>query len=136
MNDLIQAEATLARHIELCDETYALLLEENSQLQRSGESTAEALLQRKRELLPHLQESLEGLKAMRSKFQGGLRSSAMDEKISRAARKLMKIFLIDRENEQLLLKTAISGSPSQKKVYRSIAKGGLRAAYGRRSSPE
>jgi hypothetical protein len=102
-----QPEHTIREHLKLCEQVHALLLKENHELKSEGGKTSDEVLAEKRNLLPLLDNSLAELKKLsREDFspfgQGG-------EFIRKAQNKLMQIFYIDRENEQLLNRAAQQG---------------------------
>ena len=82
-----------------------MLLEENSFLKREGRLPDEDILEKKRDFLPRLDDSLKALKGL------GKETPKLDlgdrRVIQVTQKKLMKIFLLDRENEKLLLKAAV-----------------------------
>ena len=92
----------LTSHLEICETVHALLLEENSWLKSNKSAPEQELLERKQALLPQLDESLARLK----RLQPELFSPFDDSKklINDAHAKLLQIFYVDRENEDLLLK--------------------------------
>ena len=96
----MQPEQIIKQHLNLCEQVHNLLLRENHQLKTEGVSTSEEILSEKKSLLPLLDNSLVELKKLsREDFspfgEGG-------NLIRKAQNKLMQIFYIDRENEQLL----------------------------------
>ncbi len=95
-------EETFDSQLELYDEVYSLLLEENRTLKRTKKAPGQEFLDRKRDTLPRIDSSLAGLKELND--QGPVRGNRSSQLIKSAQNKLMKIFLLDRENEQLLLK--------------------------------
>ena len=98
-------EEVIRAHIVLCDEVLALMMEENRILRSTGAAPQEDFLSRKRLLLPRLDKSVEELHAVR---ESGVRlSDGARRQVESAQNKLMKIFMIDRENEQLLLKATM-----------------------------
>jgi hypothetical protein len=98
-------EAVIQNHLSLCDEAFSILMEENRILRATGQPPAEAFLKKKRALLPKLDTSIESLKQLRE--NGPSAGENTRNRILEAQKKLMKIFLLDRENEQLLLKTTL-----------------------------
>ena len=93
---------TLNSHTALCDEIYNLMIEENRHLRRSGQPPADTLLSRKSVLLGTLSFSLERLRAG---LPESLPTSAeVRHCVKKAQKTIMKALLLDRENEQLLLK--------------------------------
>jgi hypothetical protein len=92
----------LVRHLGLCEDVHALLLEENTWLKTQKAAPDESLIERKKALLPKLDESLSNLK----RLQPELFSPFDDSKklVNESHSKLLQIFYLDRENEELLLK--------------------------------
>ena len=93
---------SLNTHTALCEEIYDLMIEENRHLRSSGQPPADALLSRKSVLLGTLSFSLERIRA------GMAEAAPTSPEIRQSARKaqqtIMRALLLDRENEQLLLK--------------------------------
>jgi len=92
----------LVRHLGLCEDVHALLLEENTWLKTQKTAPEESLIERKKAILPKLDESLSNLK----RLQPELFSPFDDSKklVNESHSKLLQIFYLDRENEELLLK--------------------------------
>ena len=92
----------LVRHLGLCEDVHALLLEENTWLKTQKTYLEESLIERKKAILPKLDESLSNLK----RLQPELFSPFDDSKklVNESHSKLLQIFYLDRENEELLLK--------------------------------
>ena len=65
-------------------------------------------LDRKRNTLQRIDSSLAGLKELNA--EGPVRGERSSRLIKSAQNKLMKIFLLDRENEQMLLKYSVATS--------------------------
>jgi len=98
-------ESVIQHHLDLCDQVYTVLNEENRILRSTGQVPESVFLERKKALLPQLTESVDALKIIReSQPQLGPK---IQELIQAGQKKLMKIFLLDRENEQLLLKASM-----------------------------
>lgn len=101
----MQPEVIIRLHIELCEEAHSLMLEENRVIRETGAPPDESFLKRKEALLPRLETSLQRIKSIRQ--EGAAISEPARIQIEAAQKKLMKIFMLDRENEQLLLRTAL-----------------------------
>lgn len=99
-------EATLNEHLALCEETYHLLLEENRLLKQTGQPPDDAFLSRKQQLLPRLDHSNRAITKADPTEARHFRQS-----IGKAQEVVMKTLLLDRENEQLLLKCALAQKP-------------------------
>ncbi|HEX4666326.1 MAG TPA: hypothetical protein VH207_06985 [Chthoniobacterales bacterium] len=116
-------QATLDEHLALCEETYHLLLEENRLLKQTGQPPDDAFLSRKQELLPRLDLSNQAIAKADPTEARYFRQT-----IGKAQEVVMKTLLLDRENEQLLLKSALAQKPramqpvaSPARVQRSYA---------------
>lgn len=122
-------ESVIASHIELCDEVLALVLEENRILRSTGAPPQDEFLERKRALLPRLDESLDRLREVRE--SGAVIGDAERTLIETAQNRLMKIFMLDKENEQLLLKVSVPvARMGAMPVIRKVSMDKLRSKYG------
>lgn len=127
--DNFNPEEVVRGHMALCDDVLAILLEENRILRSSGAPPLEDFLSRKRALLPRLDQSLEKLRAIRE--SGMPVSEPLRRTIESAQNKLMKIFMLDRENEQLLLKVTMPVvRMGAMPVIRKTAPDRIRRTYG------
>ncbi|MEQ9823069.1 MAG: hypothetical protein ABQ298_01655 [Puniceicoccaceae bacterium] len=108
------------QHLRLCEDILAILSEENRMLRRQPAEVEDELLAQKRELLPQLDASLAALKTLHEQSPEIL--PAIQEKLKTAQNKIMRILLLDRENEQLLLKALLPkvGSNPPKRSMESI----------------
>ena len=97
-------EATLQDHTALCSRIYDLMIEENRHLSTVGTPPDDALLERKRTLLAALTPSLDRLRAV----SGQATAPETRSIIEKAMQTILKALLLDRENEQLLLKSTIT----------------------------
>jgi hypothetical protein len=102
-------------HSSLCEEVYDFFLEENRLLRSSAHPVEPALLDRKRFLLKALGASLERIRETASS-SGVKKSSALRVVSEKAQRILLKAMLLDKENEQLLLKHALSASRGEVQI--------------------
>jgi len=96
----MSADETLTAHLELCEDTYQILSEENNLLRRKRIGLGEDFISRKKELLIRLDNSLEALKGLNANPQP--KSEHTNSLIKKGQQQLMKILLLDRENERLL----------------------------------
>lgn len=101
-------------HTALCEEVYSFLLEENRVLRSSGRLMQQGILEKKKMLLEALSTSLANVRAAAGAGKGK-RSPALRGASQKAQRILLKSMLLDKENEQLLLKHALSSSSSGQK---------------------
>lgn len=102
----IQTEDTLRFHIELCEKCYTLLQSENAHLKHEQSPPSAELLEQKKQLLEQLENSNQKLKTIN---ESSTHLTATQKQLAQdAQKKIMKIFLLDRENEQLLLKFSVT----------------------------
>ena len=117
----------LRTHTDLCEEIHGLMLEENRQLKGANRPPGGALLSRKRALLAALTPSLDRLRSAAAARQPATQETRAC--IEKAQQTILKALLLDRENEQLLLRStlqprtvAAEPRPTQthiEKIYRS-----------------
>ena len=93
---------TIDTHTALCEEIYDLMIEENRHLRSSGKPPADALLSRKSVLLGTLSFSLERIRAELA--ESAPASPDIRKAVKKAQQTILRALLLDRENEQLLLK--------------------------------
>ena len=94
--------SVLSNHLSLCEGVYKLLLEENSWLKIQKSVPSKDILDRKQQLLPQLEQSLVNLRKLKPEFFSPFDNSKKLVNDSHA--KLLQIFYIDKENEELLVK--------------------------------
>jgi len=99
----------ICSHSLLCEEVYNLLIEENRVLRGSGSMEAWEVLEKKRLLLRALEDSLSTMRQASSVVKAP-KTPALKAVAAKAQRVLLKAMLLDKENEQLLLKHALSSS--------------------------
>ena len=58
----------LSNHLELCNGVYKVLLEENTWLKTKKSSPSNEILDRKKEMLPMLENSLQNLKKLKPEY--------------------------------------------------------------------
>ena len=85
------------------------MIEENRHLRSSGKPPANALLDRKGALLGTLSFSLERIRA--AVAESLPTSAELRQCVQRAQQTILKALLLDRENEQLLLKCTMQRQP-------------------------
>jgi len=102
---MIDTDTILLEHKSLCTESYELLLQENNCLRNKGELPGVDLFQRKRSLIGQLDESAQALRHIN---QQKLALSKRSSELVQEARNLsLRILLLDRDNEQLLLRMSV-----------------------------
>lgn len=120
---------SLQTHTDVCEEMYRLMLELNRTLKAGTQTPDAALLERKRAALTTLESSLAELKSY-----GERRSAPSAEQrgaMEKCQRTILKALLLDRENEQLLLKNAMVRPPAVAPA--KPAPGHLAKLYGKHS---
>jgi hypothetical protein len=109
--------AALERYDSLCDELQSYMHEENEHLRASG-CDEFLLVERKQEIIGKLEGALEALREA-----GPVRSTehaASAEVRKKVLAKIMKLLLLSRESEQLLLKNSM-GKPTPAAAPRPTA---------------
>ena len=102
-------QSPLQNHRKLCDEIYQLALEENRFLKEQGRLPSPELIERKRQLLARLDESLAALRTA----QHGQPASAENHAAAEQTKaRILQFLHLDRENEQLLLRHSLAQRPS------------------------
>lgn len=109
-------EEALARdlraHLALCEEAMGLTARENQALSREAGYSAFEFYQQRKNLLPRLEESLMALRKWRNHWQqasSGERAGCSEVKalFQSVQTLLMKVLLLDRENQQALLRRGL-----------------------------
>lgn len=124
------AEELLRAHLDLCDRVQKVLMDENRHLRSTRSLPTEALLSSKQELLPALDASLERLRELNA--QGTRLGPNASHLLQTAQKRLLKLLLLDRENETLLLEAGLSvHKPTPARAQR-VLPGRLHQAYTKR----
>ena len=89
-------------HLLLCEQVHTLLLEENTWLKTEKRAPEMDLIERKQKILPQLDESLANLKKLKPEYFSPFDDSK--KLVNESHSKLLQVFYLDRENEELLLK--------------------------------
>jgi hypothetical protein len=97
----------LQQHQDLCNELHQLALEENSFLQQHRRSPDAAFLERKKNLLARLDESLA---ALRSVPRNGEEGAPFRILLDKTRARILQILQLDKENEQLLLRFSLASA--------------------------
>ena len=92
----------LVQHLELCNDVYQLLLEENTWLKVQKKVPDMKFLEQKKIIVKRLEESLANLKKLKPEFFSPFDNSK--KLVGDSHSKLLQIFYLDRENEELLVK--------------------------------
>lgn len=96
-------------------------------MRATGSPPDEEFLVKKQEFLPVLDKGIELLKEINDKPDEFPR--ALSSLVEEARSQIMKLMMLDRENERLLLKTSLP--PKMKEAYTKVAPGQVAKAYGR-----
>ena len=108
----MEPEKILNAHLSLCEEVHSLLLEENTWLKVQKKVPEMDFLNRKKEIVGKLESSLSNLKRLKPEFFSPFDDSK--RLVSESHSKLLQIFYLDRENEELLLKV---GQPTERQTF-------------------
>ena len=98
----MEPRTVIKDHLLLCEQVHALLLEENTWLKTKQMAPGMDLISRKQQILPQLNESLARLKKLKPEYFSPFDDSK--KLVNDSHSKLLQIFYLDRENEDLLLK--------------------------------
>lgn len=98
---------TIQEHHQLCDEIHQCVLDESRFLRQQQRVPDAALLERKRGLLARLDETLAALRAVPA---ASAREPAVREQLEKTRARILQILLLDKENEQLLLRCSLTSS--------------------------
>ncbi len=98
----------LQQHQQICDELYALSLEENRFLQQHQRAPGADVTKRKQGLLERLDAALG---ALRTVPPGEARGPDFRVALDNARSRILQVLQLDRENEQLLTRYSLSGGP-------------------------
>jgi hypothetical protein len=114
----------IQNHRAICDELYALAVEENRFLQEHRRPVDSALIERRRAALKRLDEAVAALRAVPA---GGAKDPSRREALEKTQARIMQILQIDRENEQLLTRYSLSRGPQP--AAESVERGMLQRIY-------
>jgi fructose-specific phosphotransferase system component IIB len=99
----MMTQETLEEHMAACESAYEVMIEENGLLKSEG-ALSDDFLERKRAALARLDAALEGLRGLGER--GGNLSAATRAAAKKTQQIVLKALLLDRENEQWLLKVS------------------------------
>ncbi|MBT3482850.1 MAG: hypothetical protein HN457_15615 [Opitutales bacterium] len=122
-----QMERILKEHIRLCSDLHDLFIEEGKIMRSTGTAPDEDFLKKKQEFLPALDKGLELLQRINEDPTAFDRS--VGPLVEEARSQVMKLMMLDRENERLLLKTSLP--PKMKQAYGKAAAGQVAKAYSK-----
>ena len=98
----MEPENILKQHLALCHDVYQLLLEENTWLKVQKKVPEMQFLEKKKVIVQRLEGSLSNLKKLKPEFFSPFDDSK--KLVGESHSKLLQIFYLDRENEDLLVK--------------------------------
>ena len=92
----------LKQQLALCNDVHQLLLEENTWLKVQKKVPEMTFLEKKKIIVKRLEDSLSNLKKLKPEFFSPFDNSK--KLVGESHSKLLQIFYLDRENEDLLVK--------------------------------
>ena len=118
MNLALQIVDDLDNHLALCRQLCVHVEAENRVLRHAGESSTFACYREKKGLLPQLEESLNRIREHRNTWRSmdpaeRARYSRVPALVKANQDLIMKIIVLDRENEQALLRKGFGHQRSQ-----------------------
>ncbi len=107
-----QIAQTLREHCVLCEEILALVMREKKAWKDYDAPPSMELYQAKKALLPKLNESLEKIRSCRAAWQKmtpkeRAQASQIGALLQQTQNLILKIIVLDRENEQVLLRRGL-----------------------------
>ena len=100
----------ILQHQVICDELYALYLEENKLLQKNQQIADPVILEKKKALLVQLDENLT---LIQTTDKVDKRDPSSRDVLDKTRSRILQILQLDRENEQLILKLSITKGPEK-----------------------
>jgi len=125
--DPSKTEAILREHVRLCSDLHELFIEEGQMMRTTGAPPSEEFLERKKSFVNILDKGLELLRKINESAEPIPRG--LEPLVKECRDKIMKLMIVDRENERLLLKSSLP--PKMKEAYAKVAPGQVARAYGR-----
>ena len=109
MNSIPEIAQALRNHLVVCEELLAMVMRENKAFKDADAPSPLSLYQSKKALLPRLHDSLEQLHTCRVAWQkktSAERKQAPEvvQLLEQNQNLVMKVIMLDRENEQILLR--------------------------------
>ena len=108
----LTATAGLAAHLTVCEEILALVTRESEALRQPGPFAGQELARERAALVPRLAQSLEAIRSTREAWQRldpatRERHSEVHALLRANQNLIMKVIVLDRENEQALLRRGL-----------------------------
>ncbi|MBD5781413.1 hypothetical protein IEN85_18070 [Pelagicoccus sp. NFK12] len=122
-----KTEAILREHVRLCSDLHQLFIEEGQLMRSTGEPPSEEFLEKKKKFVGVLDKGLELLRMINESDEPV--SPILSPLVKECRDKIMKLMIVDRENERLLLKCSLP--PRMKEAYSKVAPGQVARAYGK-----
>ncbi len=122
-----KTEAILREHVRLCSDLHDLFIEEGQLMRSTGEPPSEEFLEKKKKFVDVLDKGLELLRMINE--SGEPVPPILSPLVKECRDKIMKLMIVDRENERLLLKCSLP--PRMKEAYSKVAPGQVARAYGK-----
>lgn len=123
MSDILRISQILRDHAAICEELLAIVMREKKAWLDPEAAPSFELYQSKKNILPRLGESLEQIKACRAAWQKMTpqeRSQHADvgSLLQQTQNLILKIIVLDRENEQVLLRRGFGPTTPKPAVTR------------------
>jgi hypothetical protein len=115
-------------HHRLCDEIHECVLAENRFLRQHQRTPDAPLLDRKRALLSKLDATLAGLRELPA---ASARDPETRDHLEKTRGRILQILQLDKENEQLLLRTSLAGARASTSATSAPSVAMLQKIYAR-----
>jgi len=122
---------TFLEHMAACELMYQLMLDDNRLLKTTGAPPGVDFLEQKRAALKQLESALAMLRAQHDSLDK--LTPKQRSIIQKTQQIVLKALLLDRENEQLLLKCMVSSRPTAPQVRPTLDK--IQRLYRKHSAP-
>lgn len=129
MDELLPA---LQTHLDICEEANRIALEENRLLMQTAQPPDDAFLSKKKSVLARLSDSLDAVRSQRALQTQDL-TRQHRQLMEKAQQIVLKTLLLDRENEQLLLKTTFGAKRPASQKMTPLSQ--IQKLYQRHTSP-
>ncbi|MCC5834752.1 MAG: hypothetical protein JJU20_08480 [Opitutales bacterium] len=116
MNATDQLSEILEQFETIGNRTHALLVKENEQLQDRSQEADPSLLDQKRDLIEQLDELVQ--RCREAAYSAGGEQSSI---VNRLQARYLKLLMLDRENERLLLQSTMPKPPPVKAPVRNLS---------------
>lgn len=120
----IMSTELLDQYSSLCDQVDGFMREENADLRCNG-SDGSAWVERKKTIIGHIDVLLQQMRS--ENLSESLHPGPVREMRDQVMKKLLKLLLLSRENEHLLLKNTMPGRLAP--AFPAVPVGAVRSAY-------